>query len=1059
MATGPNLSTTFTADQTQMVEALNSLTKALEVAKSKAIQNNKEVGESFKKEIGAGISDIQNKLMALYAASKLKDSFDSVLEISKNVKSLSLQLGLSANQAGVYSLALNRMGNDSETFLNISAKLVARMKKNSQDFAANGIDLNQGGKLKATIQVLGDIVTKYDSLEGSQTKAKFGNDVLGRGFMTNIPIIRQFLIEVDNTNAVMQKFGIAIDWDKIQSGVKEYKKNWNDYNQIVDILKIKIGNELLPALTKFAAFLANTVGNNINDILSVVKTLAIVLSNGFAAGTVAALLFAKTLKSLWVALSMNPIAAVISGIVALALAIDYLSTSQERANKAQAEHTETLKNTSRTLAEAKKSLADYGDQFVTLSNKQKAAGDGSKDYLSAQKEIDKIANKLINTYPELNGYLKIENGHVTNLGEALKKLNDQKEREYEINTRLLRQNLEKTEQKSISGYQELLSWDKHESSDYKVGRAYNNDGSFTPKGSGIMGDITAGKASRDITATWHVSTRLIELMKQQAIDYKAYMEARAATNTVELAKAEDGGLGSDKEPAQKFGVKLAHALNLALSAAAKDAESKGLVSFDQTQAKADFLALVASGGAKGLKAVSGEDKQELRARQAEVTREQAEKSLKIKEATLKADLKEADTLEGQIKAQEKLVALEGDPLRRVEAQAKLNELKVKQAAVEVEIADIHSKMNAASRISQLDIDEAEVKALSNAKLISGREELKMLHTIFLEKLRIKELDIDSQIAIEKDPKKKATLQSQKAGIGNERASGNADYAVKLTTLDQQEGKDFKGFFTSIKNDLKKNVNVWEEWGSSVKSVYSTLKTSMATNLSSMMKGNQTFGQSAKAMWSSVANSALDSLSQMMVASMEAQAMELLFGETKAAVATQAVAADQMEIASTQTKTAVDATETGTGIIASIAKIFSAHASIPFVGPLIAIGLIALMMAAFKSNSSQATARAKGGVAGLNGPEYTVLGDAGKPEWVLPEDDFKSEFRTYTTALLTGDMKALGLKNNTLKSTSGIKTVQPIQVNVNAPNGIIGDLNHLQKYLSRTLNSGALRGVK
>jgi hypothetical protein len=75
---------------------------------------------------------------------------------------------------------------------------------------------------------------------------------------------------------------------------------------------------------------------------------------------------------------------------------------------------------------------------------------------------------------------------------------------------------------------------------------------------------------------------------------------------------------------------------------------------------------------------------------------------------------------------------------------------------------------------------------------------------------------------------------------------------------------------------------------------------------------------------------------------------------------------------------------GAAIIGAVAKIYEAHAHIPFVGVALAAGFVALMMAGFMA-VKKALGFASGGL--VTGPTYGLVGEAG-PEIIAPVADFK-----------------------------------------------------------------------
>lgn len=1048
----PNLSVTISAETAQLNHALAQLTARLDVLKSHTNATSKDMKDGF----GAALDGMAAKLAALYAVAQVKAQFDGVLKLSGDVKLISEQMGIGANQAGIYALTLNRVGSDASGLLGITAKLTARITKDREAFASYGIEVAQGGRLRDSVQVLQDIVKKYDAIEGSAAKAQFGNKMLGKSFMESLPMLREFYEHMDATNELMKRFGVDMDFGRLKDMAEANEIQWTNFTTILNVLKMKVTSEVLPALSSIAANMTNTLGPRINGIITLIQNLTLAWSNGMTKAVLTTGFLAAAIRALTIAIATNPIMVAVAGIAAvvtgLAMAIDYMATSQERATIAQQAYSEKLGGARQQLADAKKSLGDYAVTLAGLEKQLKGNAEGTKKHTDAQRDLDAIAQKLVGIYPELNGYLKTENGHVNNLTDSLRKLNEQKERQFAENEKLLQQNIQKTEVSSTEKFTKAAAYDKKESADYGVERAYTDDGSLTGKGLGIMSDLGRGMSVSEISQGRRASTILVELIKDNAIAYKAYLEAKGAavkdSSAASSAPKQDGG--ADKDTDSKFSDRLEAAILKAVTGAVDAATRDGLLSVDK-QGPREKVLRGALDGTGPVVAKSPEDRQAVRTKLNEQELKTSEQIMEVNRKTLEGKIQQARTLREQIAGMELLLSKEGDPVKRVDTEAKLAKLKGEQLQVDRDIQAIQERAQRNPR--NLDMEAATIKAAAEAGAISAAEELELTHKILLERLRIRDIELQHEIDNEPDPKKRAELEAKKPELQKERATTEAQYSIEKDKNALKTGQfTFKSFFTSIKNELKNSRNQWADWHDFVGGTLGSVHSAMSRSLSSMLQGNMTFSEGMKSAWMSVSSSAMDALSDMMMKIMEAQLVELLFGETKVAVTAEGIAADQAAMASTTAKTAVDTTETSTGIAAAISKIFSAHASIPFVGPLIAIGLIALMMSAFKSNT--ATARAKGGIAGLHGPEQTILGDGGEPEWVLPERTFKDEFGAYTDRLLHEKVRS-NPGSFAPVSAKGIKAKGDVVINV--PNGFVGDRVALGKFLSQILNDKALRG--
>ncbi len=157
-----------------------------------------------------------------------------------------------------------------------------------------------------------------------------------------------------------------------------------------------------------------------------------------------------------------------------------------------------------------------------------------------------------------------------------------------------------------------------------------------------------------------------------------------------------------------------------------------------------------------------------------------------------------------------------------------------------------------------------------------------------------------------------------------------------------------------------------------------IQNSFARGIAGLITGQMRLGQALKAVWQGIIGTIAQFVAQYIARMIALAIAKRLLGEQEKEVESSKAVASQH---------------------AAAAGIFAAHSGIPFVGPVIAAGFIAMMNVVLGTNIASAkgmsaTARATGGLAGLHGPELTLLGENGIPEVVAPEKDFKAWAGSY-----------------------------------------------------------------
>lgn len=335
--------------------------------------------------------------------------------------------------------------------------------------------------------------------------------------------------------------------------------------------------------------------------------------------------------------------------------------------------------------------------------------------------------------------------------------------------------------------------------------------------------------------------------------------------------------------------------------------------------------------------------------------ETAERTAAVERMTLVEEKYATERLKLQEELQSKLTASEEGGLAR------------RYAAIEKTYADIRQQ-NAKLRLegqapflTDEAILQAEDAAKAQARLDQVREDVRLLREEM------------SRLAQEKG---RALTDFEKLEVlGRWKASGG----TKATASDQvarQErvgGTGWEGAEEGGKEFAAKSLNTFQNWKNATLSVLGGVQDSFANFFESLTKSGMTWGQRFTALWKGISSTVVKAVAQMAAQWLVGKIAVAIFGDAqeKSAKAAQGQAIAQQQ--------------------AAAAGIFAAHAGIPYVGPIIAAGLVALMNAVLVANAAAATAtntvkaRAVGGL--VTRPELTLLGEAG-PELVAPEHDFK-----------------------------------------------------------------------
>lgn len=256
--------------------------------------------------------------------------------------------------------------------------------------------------------------------------------------------------------------------------------------------------------------------------------------------------------------------------------------------------------------------------------------------------------------------------------------------------------------------------------------------------------------------------------------------------------------------------------------------------------------------------------------------------------------------------------------------------------------------------------------------ISAAEEIARLQALEDRRFALKRAALEQRLQLDSlEPAERSKVLNEIQALEDAHAAGMMATKIKLDA-ELQKTDGLAGAQAAIKAYLEQSQNDYAAWGNFVTSVFQGVESSVANGVRGILSGQMSLGQGFKAIWKGIVDTVLQAIAQMIAKWVVGAIAARIFGQQAGqGAAAQAVASQA----------------------AAAAGIFQAHAYIPFVGPAIAAGLVALMNGVLATNAATAKgiagglkAFAVGGV--IDRPTLALMGEAGR-EVVAPEQDFKA----------------------------------------------------------------------
>lgn len=474
---------------------------------------------------------------------------------------------------------------------------------------------------------------------------------------------------------------------------------------------------------------------------------------------------------------------------------------------------------------------------------------------------------------------------------------------------------------------------------------------------------------------------------------------------------------------------------LAADIAAADAELRKIEADDKTRKAAEGQAGMAAmqnraygvGGGQGFEAYKARLQAELAARQALL------KALSEPEGTAEAPKKKVqDTVNAAAAkaASDKAKRLAEEAAKAAKQDA---ELFAKQQQADEDqakkIFDIRIARKTQHKLAELKIEQDYNENLRQQGLISEEELIRRTMVLEDRRLEIEKAGLQRRLAeANLEPVERARINSEIQAAQDQHNQAMSALAMRLEA-EQQRGNGGAGFVMGIKQYLEESQNAFQNWKTAALNVMQGVESAFATGINGLLSGQMKLGQAMKSIWKGITGTVVQALSQMVAKWIVGKIAAMLFKDEVVA-GSKAAAVAQQE--------------------AAAAGIFAAHSAIPFVGPAIAAGLVAVMNAALIANA----ASAKGIVGAAEGgwfdrPTLTMIGEGKRPELVVPDTSFRDFALGLSQSILAQERQAQDYRLQAARYVSQVPTGGSAAPSAMFPNAVIFTSNsaEMQNFLA------------
>lgn len=214
--------------------------------------------------IGKGVALLT---AALAGGSMFGSAVAKTKEVAGEVKTLKEAFGITAEEASVLRVALDDTFISSDVVIGASARLTKQIVSNGEAFKRLGIDINDSsGKARPIIDVLIEANDKIKEFDKGFSQNAAATELYGKGWESLRDILKLNSGAMEDAKSRAAELNLVFGEDGLKD-IKAYKSAMKDLEDVVESIKVQVGRDLIPELTKVGAEFSKAASGGIHDFI------------------------------------------------------------------------------------------------------------------------------------------------------------------------------------------------------------------------------------------------------------------------------------------------------------------------------------------------------------------------------------------------------------------------------------------------------------------------------------------------------------------------------------------------------------------------------------------------------------------------------------------------------------------------------------------------------------------------------------------------------------------------------------------------------------------------
>jgi len=198
----------------------------------------------------SGMTGLIGGLAAIAGGMAFKSIVDSTVSWNIETGKLAQTLGMTAEQASVYKVAMQTMGVDQDLAEKAGLRLAKTLGTNEEAIRNLGVATrDSSGHLRSTAEIMPEVNQRLSEMKAGTDRNVAAMEIYGKSWGEIKGLLKINSEAMNEARETAQRLHLIVGEEGIEQS-KQYKKQLNELGLVAKSMEIQFGNQLLPALLK-----------------------------------------------------------------------------------------------------------------------------------------------------------------------------------------------------------------------------------------------------------------------------------------------------------------------------------------------------------------------------------------------------------------------------------------------------------------------------------------------------------------------------------------------------------------------------------------------------------------------------------------------------------------------------------------------------------------------------------------------------------------------------------------------------------------------------------------